>query len=101
MIFKEKIKETHHLSCINGEETMMKKMIINRELCEQYNIIKDVFNKFANHEKRMDNVMLFKIIFFDLLSELSSVTEEQAISILEMKAEKIPEYEKRFLKGAN
>lgn len=97
MIFQEKIKKTNHISSLNGKETTIKKMKIKRELSEQYNIIKDVYNAFSNTQIKMDNAVLFQIMFFDLLNELKSVNEEQAIAILEMKAGKIAEYEKQLI----
>ena len=102
MIFGDKIKETNHISCLNGKETTIKKMIIKRELSEQFNIIKDVYNAFADVSDdagagKMDNAMLFKIMFFDLLNELSLVSDEQAISILEIKARKVAELEKQYI----
>lgn len=101
MIFGDKIKETNHISCLNGKETTIKKMIIKRELSEQFNIIKDVYNAFADVSDagagKMDNAMLFKIMFFDLLNELSLLSDEQAISILEIKARKVAELEKQYI----
>lgn len=102
MIFNDKIKETDHISCLNGKETIIKKMVIKRELSEQFNIIKDVYNAFADVSAdagagRMDNAMLFKIMFFDLLNELSVLSDEQAISILEIKAGKVAELEKQYI----
>ena len=97
MIFGDKIKETNHISCLNGKETTVKKMIIKRELSEQFNIIKDVFNAFADADEKMDNAMLFKIMFFDLLNELSLLSDEQAISILEIKAGKVAELEEQYI----
>ena len=102
MIFNDKIKETDHISCLNGKETTIKKMVIKRELSEQFNIIKDVYNAFEDVSAdagagRMDNAMLFKIMFFDLLNELSVLSDEQAISILEIKAGKVAELEKQYI----
>lgn len=97
MIFGDKIKETNHISCLNGKETTIKKMVIKRELSEQFNIIKDVYNAFADADEKMDNAMLFKIMFFDLLNELSILSDEQAISILEIKAGKVAELEKQYI----
>ena len=103
MIFGDKIKETNHISCLNGKETTIKKMVIKRELSEQFNIIKDVYNAFADVSDdvagagKMDNAMLFKIMFFDLLNELSLLSDEQAISILEIKARKVAELENQYI----
>lgn len=99
MIFGDKIMETNHISCLNGKETIIKKMVIKREISEQFNIIKDVYNAFADVSDagRMDNAMLFKIMFFDLLNELSVLSDEQAISILEIKAGKVAELEKQYI----
>lgn len=100
MIFGDKIMETNHISCLNGKETTIKKMVIKRELSEQFNIIKDVYNAFADVSAgagKMDNALLFKIMFFDLLNELSVLSDEQAISILELKAGKVAELEKQYI----
>lgn len=78
MVFENKIKQTHHLTCLNGQKTLEKKFIIDRELAEQFNIILDVVN--AENEIRITNSMLFTGIVKNFLSELeASASENDAL----------------------
>lgn len=78
MVFENKIKQTHHLTCLNGQKTLEKKFIIDRELAEQFNIILDVVN--AENEIKITNSMLFTGIIKKFLHELeASASENDAL----------------------
>ena len=74
MVFENKIKETHHLSCLNGQKTLEKKFLVDRELAEEYNKILDVVN--ANNDIKITNSMLFAGIFKNFLAELEACESE-------------------------
>lgn len=72
------IKETHHISCLNGAKTMEKKFKIERELAEEFNMIVDVVN--ANTDIKITHSMLFTSIFKKFLGELeTSASEDDAL----------------------
>ena len=74
MVFENKIKQTHHLSCLNGQKKKKKKFIVDRELAEEFNKILDVVN--ANNDIKITNSMLFAGIFKNFLSELEASASE-------------------------
>lgn len=78
MVFENMIKETHHISCLNGAKTMEKKFKIERELAEEFNKIVDVIN--ANTDIKITHSMLFTSIFKKFLGELeTSASEDDAL----------------------
>lgn len=78
MVFENKIKQTHHISCLNGQKTLEKKFIVDRELAEEFNKILDVVN--VTNDVKINNSMLFAGIFKKFLSELeASASESDAL----------------------
>lgn len=72
------IKETHHISCLNGAKTMEKKFTIKRELAEEFNRIVDVVN--ANTDIKITHSMLFSAIFQKFLDGIeTSASEDDAL----------------------
>ena len=81
MVFEKKIKDIPFISVVNGEKTLTKKFVISRELADEYNKIISVFNA-ENPKLKLDNSLLFKIIFSDFLESIEDMEEEQAIELL-------------------
>lgn len=81
MVFEKKIKNIPFISVVNGEKTLTKKFVIDRELANEYNKIIAVFNA-ENPGLKLDNSLLFTIILIDFLESISDMTEEQAIELL-------------------
>lgn len=77
MVFENKIKQTHHISCLNGQKTLEKKFIVDRELAEEFNKIVSVVN--ATNDVKINNSMLFAGIFKNFLAGLERVSENDAL----------------------